>query len=52
MSANATHIWESDKNTSKHHTQERQEVSPFPAFDHKAARNRQVCIIKGNVKHK
>ena len=33
-------IWESGKNTSKHNTQESQEVSPFPAGDHKAARNR------------
>ena len=29
-------IWETDKNTSKHHIQESQEVSPFPAGDHKA----------------
>ena len=28
--------WESGKNTRKHHTQESQEVSPFPAVDHKA----------------
>ena len=34
-------IWESDKDTRKHHTRESQEVSPFPAGDHKAARNRQ-----------
>ena len=33
--------WESDKNTRKHHTQENQEVSPFQAGDHKAARNKQ-----------
>ena len=33
--------WESDSNTRKYHIQERQEVSPFPAGDHKAARNRQ-----------
>ena len=26
-------IWESDKNTRKHHTQESQEVGPFPAGD-------------------
>ena len=44
-------IWESDKNT-KRHTQENQDVSPFPAGDHKAARNRQNSIIKTNVKHK
>ena len=30
-------IWESDKNSRKHHTQENQEVSPFPEGDHKAA---------------
>ena len=34
-------IWESDKNTRKHHMQENQEVSPFPACYHKAARNGQ-----------
>ena len=28
---------ESDKNTIQHHTQESQEVSPFPTVDHKAA---------------
>ena len=33
-------IWESDKNTRKHHTQESQEVSPFPAGAHKAARDK------------
>ena len=33
-------IWESDKSRRKHHIQESQEVSPFPAGDHKAARNR------------
>ena len=32
---------ESDNNTRKHHIQERQEVSPFQAGSHKAARNRQ-----------
>ena len=32
---------ESDKNTGKHHIQEGREVSPFPAGDHNAARNRQ-----------
>ena len=26
--------WESNKNTIKHHTQESQEFSPFPAGDH------------------
>ena len=34
-------IWESDKNTRKHHMQESQEASPFPAGGHKAAMNRQ-----------
>ena len=38
-------IWESDRNTRKHHSQESQDVSPFPAGDHKAARNRQDSII-------
>ena len=33
--------WESNKNTIKHHTQESQEVSPFPAGDRKATTNRQ-----------
>ena len=33
--------WESDKNTRKYHTQESQEVIPFPEEDHKAVRNRQ-----------
>ena len=37
-------IWESGKNTRKRHIQESQEVSPFPAGDHKAARNRQDCM--------
>ena len=35
---------ESDKNTKKHHIQESQEVSPFPAVDHKAAMNRQDSV--------
>ena len=39
-------IWESDKNTRIHYTQESQDVSPFPASAHKAARNRQGSIIK------
>ena len=39
------------KNTSKQSTQESQEVSPFPAGDHKDARNRQDSIII-NTKHK
>ena len=33
-----TIIWESDKSTRKLHTQESQEVSPFPAGHHKAER--------------
>ena len=28
-------LWESDKNTRKHNTQESQEISPFPAGDRK-----------------
>ena len=44
-------IWGSDKNTSKHHTKESQEVSPFQTGDHKAAMNRHGSIIKTNVKH-
>ena len=39
-------IWESDTNTRKHNTQENQEVSPFPAGDHKATRNRLESITK------
>ena len=42
--------WESDKNTINHHKQECQEVSPFPAGDHKDAMNRQEN--KTNTKHK
>ena len=45
-------IWESDKkntHTRKHNTQESQGVSPFPAGDHKAARNRQDSITKTNM---
>ena len=44
-------ILESDKYTRKHHTQNSQEVSPFPAGDHNAAGNRQDSKIT-NVKHK
>ena len=43
-------IWKSDKNTRKHHTQKDQDVSPFPAGDHKAARNRQDSMK--DMKHK
>ena len=41
-------IWKSDKNTIKHHTQEGQEVNPFPVGDHEAARNKQDSITKTN----
>ena len=41
-------IWESVKQYKK--TQESQEVSPFPACNHKAARNRHGIIIKINMK--
>ena len=47
-----SHIWESDKNTRKHHTKESQEVKPFPAGNHKASKNRQDSIIITNVKLK
>ena len=42
-------IWESDKNTRKHHILESQKVSPFPAGDHKAAMNIQEGT---STKHK
>ena len=42
--------WESDKNTRKHHIQESQEVSPFPAGDHKATMNRQDSMT--DMEHK
>ena len=45
-------IWESDTNSRKHHSRESQEISPFPAGDHKAIRNGQDSIIKATVKHK
>ena len=41
---------ESDKTTIKHHTQESQEVSPFPVGDHKAAMYLQESMT--NTKHK
>ena len=44
-------IWDSDKRR-KHHTQEMQRVSPFPAGDNKAARNRPVIKTKPIVNHK
>ena len=45
-------VWESDKNTRKHHTQESKEVNLFPAGDHKAARNRQDSMPKTKKIHK
>ena len=44
-------VWESDKNTIKHQTQESQEVSPFSAGDHKATRNRKDNMAKTNAKN-
>ena len=41
------HTWKNDKNTQKHHVQESQEVSLFPAGDHKAAMNRQELTTDG-----
>ena len=41
--------WESDKNARKHHILESQEVSPFPAGDHKAAMIRQDSMT--DTKH-
>ena len=38
-------IEKSDINTRKHHIQENQEASPFPAGDHNSARNRQDNMI-------
>ena len=46
---NRNTIWGSDKNTRKHHTQEGQEVIPFPAGYHKAVTNRQNSITKLNT---
>ena len=40
------------KTQEKHHTQESQEFSPFPAGDHKAAKNIQDSMTKANTKHK
>ena len=45
-------IRESDINRRKQHTRERQKVSPFPAGDYKAVRNRQSIMTKANKKHK
>ena len=43
-------IWENDKNTRKHYIRESQEVSPFPAGDHKAARKRQGSLLYDSYK--
>ena len=40
-------IWNSDKNTRNHHTQDREEASLSPTGDHKTARNRQGSIANG-----
>ena len=45
-------ILESDKNTRKHHTQESQQVRPFPAGDSKAQRSRHDSRTKTNMTHK
>ena len=45
-----SNTWESDHNTRKHHIQESQEVSPFPAGGHKAAMDRQDSMK--DTKHK
>ena len=42
-------IWDSDKNTIKHHKQEPR-GSPFPAGDHKAAMNKRESMTK--TRHK
>ena len=39
-------VWESNKNTRKHHTHESQEVSPFPSGDQKVAKNRHGSMAK------
>ena len=43
---------ESDKSTIKYHTQDRQEVSHFPAGDHKAAMNKQQSMTNTNINNK
>ena len=43
-------IWESDKNLRKRHLQESQEVSLFPAGDHKAVMNRQDSMVDTKLK--
>ena len=45
-------IWESDKNTRKHHIQESQEVRSFPTGNLKAASNRDGSMAKINTKNK
>ena len=40
------------KVTKTHHIQESQEVSPFPAGDHKAARNGRDSMVKTNTQKK
>ena len=45
-------VWESVRNTRKHHIQEIQEVSHFPTVDLKAARKRHHSIAKRNTKEK
>ena len=44
-------IWESDKNTRKHNTQESQEVTPLPTGGHTAVRNRPDSKRNTNMKH-
>ena len=44
--------WESSKITIKHHTQESQEVSPFPAGDHKQTRKQKHETQITNMIHK
>ena len=43
-------VWESDKYIQKHQLQESQDVSPFPAGDHKAAMNRRENMT--DTRHK
>ena len=38
-------------NTRKHNTHDSQGVSPFPAGDHKATRNRHDSTTETNMKH-
>ena len=42
--------WESEYNTIKHHIQESQEASPFPAGGHKVVMDRQYSMK--DTKHK